>query len=168
MKRGLSREQCPRSPGGLNWRRRGTLFLTSSRKRGPLLRQFKPPGLRGHCSRESPLFIPEQFTFYEIFRNGGTVNLDKRIIPARAVSVNRIGYEIFAGARFPRYEHGCRRRRHSLDRIIDFQHGFTGTDYSLPVYIIGADEESSSLSLLVLMALWIIFFNSSRSKGLVI
>src|SRR5208337_2713638 len=110
-------------------------------KQSPLIRQLKPPGLRGHCSRESPFFVSEQFTLYEIFRNGGTVNLDERIIPARAVSVNCICYEILACARFPRYEHSCRRRRHSFDRIIYFQHRLTGTDYPLPVNIIGADEQ---------------------------
>ena len=55
--------------------------------------------------------------------------------------MNRICYEILAGTRFPGYENGRRRRRHPLDRIIDFRHRFTGTDYPLPVYIIRADKE---------------------------
>ena len=59
----------------------------------------------GHGPGEGSLDMAEQFAFQQGFRNGGAIDGDERLVPARAVVVNGAGDHFLAGAAFAGDQH---------------------------------------------------------------
>ena len=67
--------------------------------------------LRGRAG-ERASFVPEQFAFEKVLRNGRAIDGEERLLAALAVMINRAGNQFLAGAAFAGDQRGgigCRR-----------------------------------------------------------
>jgi hypothetical protein len=84
----------------------GDLADFVQKNRSPM-RQFEPAFPLVQGAGEGPFFMAEEFTFDEVFGDGGAVELDERGVGAGAFTVEGAGDEFFAGAAFALDEHRC-------------------------------------------------------------
>src|SRR3989442_4564465 len=66
---------------------------------------------------ECPFFVPEQLRLDQLLGDGGAVDLDERLLGARALAVDLPGHELLAGAALSRDQHGGVRRRGPRDGL---------------------------------------------------
>ncbi len=71
---------------------------------------------------ERALLVAEQFRLQQIRSEGGRVECDERFRSARAVTMQRAGDELLAGARLASDQHGHARARQPADRAKHFLH----------------------------------------------
>ena len=70
-------------------------------KEGPGVGHFQPAFLGEFGVGERASLMAEEFALQEMFREGPTVDGNKRTVAARAPGVNGPGHQLFAGAGFP-------------------------------------------------------------------
>ena len=59
--------------------------------------------------------MSEKFAFEKLFRNGGAINPDQRLVLARTATVDFARDQLFAGAGFALNQHGSVRRRDEIN-----------------------------------------------------
>jgi hypothetical protein len=72
--------------------------------------QFKASRLLFKRARERAALVSEQFAFQKVFGERRVIHGDERMLPARAVFVNRAREQFFARAGLTLHEHGGIRR----------------------------------------------------------
>src|SRR5262249_38911772 len=81
----------------------------------PLMGQFKASEALREGPREGAFFVPEEFAFQEVRREGGAVDRDKGARAPRAEAVQGARQEFFARAGLALEEHGGISRRHAFE-----------------------------------------------------
>src|ERR1051326_2679858 len=75
-------------------------------------------------ARERAFLMAEQFGFQKIFRDGGAIDGDERLVGARALAVNVAREDFFTGSRFAGDQDGSIRRRDLIGHGDDGRGGF--------------------------------------------
>src|SRR5208283_4951854 len=70
----------------------------------PLIRQLEAASLPSLGPGKGTFLVPEQFTFQEAFRQGGTVYFHERTVASRRQVMDRIRDEFLADAGVPRHQ----------------------------------------------------------------
>ena len=78
--------------------------------------QFEPSLPLGHGTGERSLLVAEELALDQRLRQGGAVDLDKRLLRPRALRVQRPGNKFLAGAAFALDQHGDLCLRNPLDQ----------------------------------------------------
>ena len=94
-------------------------------EQGPTIRRFKTTDLVTDRSCECPPDVPKQFTLQQALGQGRADDLDKRLIVAGAVAVDRIGSQFFARTRVAVNEDRGIRLRSQTNPLVDLPHDMT-------------------------------------------
>ena len=81
------------------------------------------PGLVFTRPGEGPAPVAEQLAFYQVFRDGGAVDFDERLLGPRTQGVNGVGHQLLAGSAFAVDEHAAVGGRHQRQLLADGLHG---------------------------------------------
>ena len=107
----------------------GQIHLTDFiQKQRAFVCQFKIPHFSALFSPgESALIIPKQFTFQEIFRDGGTVYRYKRVIFPVGTVMDRLGEQLLSRTALAIYQQGRIRTRHLSGSLLQSDDAFTSS-----------------------------------------
>ncbi|MNQ38035.1 hypothetical protein D3C85_515970 [compost metagenome] len=97
-------------------------------EQGATVRQAGRPLAIPLSSGKGSLHMAEDLALHQIVGNGGAVERDEGLIPARAALMDRLGTDLLAGAALPRDEDGRLARRRALYDAIDRLHRHGGAD----------------------------------------
>ncbi len=97
-------------------------------EQGATVRQAGRPLAIPLGAGERSLHMTEDLALHQIVGNGGAVERDEGLTPARTALVDGLGTHLLAGAALPRDEHGRLARRRALYDAIDSLHRHGGAD----------------------------------------
>ncbi len=117
-------------------------------EKGAALGQLEHALLVGDGARERAAHVAEELALEEVLRQGGAVDGDEGMVPARPLEMDGPGGHLLARPALPRDEHGRVGRGHLLDEDIDLLHRPALADHMLePVAVLEVPLEEHVLLL---------------------